>query len=87
MFQVGDIFKACVQVKSKLEYRSVGKISYRARRPYIIINNIGHNPFEVQNCIDGTDSIRKYKARHIYILAQLLPVYPLDTIGQQYINY
>ena len=47
--QVGDIVKAHVQVQLIQELGVVGKLSYRARGPFIIVTVLGHNSFELQN--------------------------------------
>ena len=59
--QVVDIVKVHLQVRYNLEYGSVGKLSYRAWGPYRIMNNLGHNYFEVKNLLDDTATIQKYK--------------------------
>ena len=60
--QVGDMVKSHAQLQYKLEYWLSGKLIYSVQGAYIIINNIGHNSFEVQNWLGNTTSIQKYKA-------------------------
>ena len=88
MLQVVVIFKVDVHAQSKIEHGSVGILSYSAWVPYIIIKNIGHNSYEVQNCLKDTAAIQKYKALNLYLLSSFIfPSAPLDTIGQWYIHY
>ena len=65
--QVWDIVKANVHLEYNLEYGSLGKISHHSWLTCIIINNLCHNYFAVQNCIDDTAAQQKYKSHHVYI--------------------
>ena len=79
--KAGESFKANVKVKYKIEDGSVGKLSYRSRGLYIIINNTGHNYFEVQKWIDDISTIHKYMVHQMYLFTPyLLHSESLDTI-------
>ena len=86
--KVGDVVKAHVQVQSNNEKGEVAKLSYRARGPFQITKDLGHNAFEVQRYNDPTSATRKYKATELYLLPpKLFPHEPLDTMDERYLNY
>ena len=76
MLKVVDIVKAQVKIQSNLEYGSVEKLSCRSQGPYKIINNIGHNSFELKNWVYYTAAICKYKTHQIYFLPR--PYFPVS---------
>ena len=87
-FQVGDVVKAHVQVQSKADTGEVAKLSYRARGPFQITQDLGHNSFEVKRYNEPNSATRKYKATELYLLPlKLFPHEPLDTIDERYLNY
>ena len=87
-FKVGDVVKAHVQVQSKSSIGQVGKLSYKARGPFQIIEDLGHGSYLVQRYNEPTASKRKYKATELYLLPPaLFPADPLDTTYQRYLNY
>ena len=45
--KVGDVVKAHVQVNSSADKGVVGKLSYKAKGPFIITADMGQNSFEV----------------------------------------
>ena len=61
-FQVGDVVKAHVQVQSKSSLGQVGKLSYKARGPFQITEDLGHGSYHVQRYNEPTSSKWKYKA-------------------------
>ena len=79
--------KAHVQVNSVASKGVVSKLSYRAKRPFVITADLGHNIFEVQLYDDATASKCKYKNTELYLLPPaLFPSQPLDTIDQCYLS-
>ena len=45
--KVCDVVKAHVQVQSIAKLGILGKLSYRAKSPFVIIADLGHTSFEV----------------------------------------
>ena len=87
-FKVGDVVKAHVQVQSNASTGTVRKLSYRARGPFQIIRDLGHNSFEVQRYGKPDSQIRKYKSTELYLLPPaIFPSEPLDTVDQRYLSY
>ena len=85
--KVGDAVKAHVQVQSQPESVTVGKLSYRARGPFIITQDLGDNSFEVRRYDEPSSAVRKYKNTEIYLLPPVFfPSEALDTIDQRYLN-
>ena len=79
--------KAYIQVQSSADKGVVSKLSYRAKGPFIITKDLGHDSFEVQRYDNPTSAKRKYTSLELYLLAPaLFPSQPLDTINQQYLN-
>jgi hypothetical protein len=86
--KVGDVVKAHVQVQSDVSKGEVKKLSYSARGPFTIIDNLGHGSFLVQPYNKPNAATRKYKATELYLLPPALyPSNPYDTIDQRYLNY
>ena len=65
--KVGDVVETHVQVQLNASQGIVGKLSYRARRPFIITQDLGGGLFEVQRYGDGTATTRKYKNTELYL--------------------
>ena len=85
--KIGDVVKAHVQVNSVASKGVVGKLSYRAKGPFVITKDLGHNSFEVQSYDDPSSSNRKYKNTKLYLLPPALFLsHPLDTIDQRYLD-
>ncbi len=86
--KVGDVVKAHVQVKSNASTGTVEKLSYRARGPFVIVQDLGWDTFLVQPYNKPDAATRRYKSSQLYLLPpQLFPSNPLDTLDQRYINY
>ena len=87
-FVKDDVVKTHIQVQSKSELGGVGKLSYRARGPFQIVEALGNDSYHVQSYNDKDSSIRKYKGTDLYILPQsIFPCDPLDTMDMRYLNY
>ena len=85
--KIGDVVKAHVQVKSDSNKGIVGKLSYKAKGPFIITADLGFDSYEVQRYDDKTSATRKYKSTELYLLPPaLFPSSPLDTIDQRYLD-
>ena len=77
-----------LQVQSKLDNGEVGKLSYRARVPFQIIENFWSDSYHVERYNDANSAARKYKGTDLYLLP--LAIFPsdlLDTIDVLYLNY
>ena len=80
-FAKGDVVKAHIQVQLKLALGEVGKLSYRARGPFQIVEVLGNDSYHVQRYNDTDSSIRKYKGTDQYMLPpSIFPCEPLDTM-------
>ena len=87
-FKVGDVVKAHVQVNSQAKDGKVKKLSYRARGPFQITKDLGHNSYEVQRYDQPQSATRQYKGSQLYFLPPaLFPAEPLDTVDQRFLNY
>ena len=85
--KVGDIVKAYVQVQSNAAMGVVGKLSYKAKGPFIISADLGKNSYEVKHYDNPSSTTRKYKGTELYLLPPaLFPSAPLETINQRYLN-
>ena len=85
--KVGDVVKAHVQVQSRADTGVVGKLSYRARGPFVITTDLGNGSSEVQRYGDSTSATRKYKNTELYLLPPaLFPSEPLDLLDQKYLD-
>ena len=85
--KVGGVVKAHVQVQSRADTGVVGKLSYRARGPFVIITDLCNGSFEVQRYGDSASTIRKYKNTELYLLPPaLFPLENLDLIDQIYLD-
>lgn len=86
--KVGDIVKAHVQVQSKTSTGVVDKLSYRARGPFRILEDLGFDSFSVQDYHNPKGATRKYKSTELYLLPPaLFPSEPLDTMDHRYLHY
>ena len=86
--KIGDVVKAHVQVQSRADACIVGKLSYRARGPFIINKVLGGSSFEVQRYDEPNSAPRKYKNTELYLLPlALFPSEVLDTIDERYLDY
>ena len=66
---------------------AVGKFIYRAKGPFVITKDVGHNSFEMQRCDEPSSTKRKYTNTEFYVLPPaLFPSASLDTINQRYID-
>ena len=80
--------KVYIQVQSKLDNGEVGKLSYRARRPFQIIENFGSDSYHVKRYNDANSVVRKYKRINLYLLPPaIFPSDPLNTMNVWYLNY
>ena len=87
-FKVGDVVKAHVQVQSNASTGVVAKLSYRAKGPFQIIEDLGHNSYYVQRYNEPNSAKRKYKGQDLYLLPpSIFPVEPLDTMDTRFLNY
>ena len=83
-----DVVKSHVQVQSKLVTGKVGNVSYAARGPFIIVDDLGNDAYHVQRYNNKDSAIRKYKGTDLYLLpAAIFPSDPLDTMDVRYLNY
>ena len=83
----GDVVKAHVQVQSRSDMGVVGKLSYHARGPFIIITDLGNGSFEVQRYGDSASATRIYKNTELYLLPPaLFPYETLDFLDQRYLE-
>lgn len=86
--KIGNIIKAHVQVQSNFEKGEVKKLSYSARGPFTIVEDLGHGSFLVQPYGKPDAAKRKYKSTELYLLPPaIFPSTPLDTVDQRYLNY
>ena len=80
--------KAHVQVQSKLDNGEVGKLSYRARGPFQIIEDLGSDSYHVKRHNNANSVVRKDKGTELYLLPPaIFPSDPLDTMDMRYLNY
>ena len=80
--------KAHIQVQSKLDNVEFGKLSYKARGPFQIIEVLGNDLYHVQHYTEIDSAVRKYKGTDIYLLPPaIFPSNPLDTVYMIYLNY
>ena len=87
-FNKGDVVKAHIQIQSKLDNGEVGKLSYRARGPFQIIEDLGSDSYHVKRYNDTSAAVRKYKGTDLYLLPPaIFPSDPLDTMDVRYLNY
>ena len=85
--KIGDVARARVQLQSRAESGIIGKLSYRARGPFIISNDLGNDPFKVQLYGAPESATRKYKNTELYLLLPtLFPSEVLNTIDQRYLD-
>lgn len=87
-FQVGDVVKAHIQVKSNASDGKVGKFSYQIKGPLQITKDLQNGSFEVQRYGNPNAAIWKYRGCDLYLLPpSLYPSNPLDTMDQRYIDF
>ena len=87
-FNKGDVVKAHVQVQSKLDNGEVGKLSYRARGPFQIIEDLGSDSYHVKRHNNANSVGRKDKGTDLYLLPPaIFSSDPLDTMDMRYLNY
>ena len=64
------------------------KLSYQAKGPFIIIEDLKHDSYSVRRYNHPESSVRKYKAQDLYLLPpHLFPSEELDTMDVRYLNY
>ena len=80
--------KVHVQVQSKLDNGEVGKLSYRARGPFQIIEDLGSDSYHVKRHNNANSVVRKDKGTDVYLFPPaIFPSDPLDTMDVRYLNY
>ena len=80
--------KAHIQVQSKLDNEKVGKLSYRARGLFQIIEDLGNDSYHVKRYNDANSAVRTYKGIDLYLLPPSIFLSdPLDTMDVRYLNY
>ena len=85
--KIGDVVKAHVQVKSNAGQSIVGKLSYRACGPFIILQDLGGGSFEVQRYGDPTATTKTYNNADLYLLIPVsFPFEVLDNIDHGYLD-
>ena len=72
--------KVHIQVQSKLDNGEVGKLSYRARGPFQLIEDLGNNSYHVKGYNDTNSIVRKYKETDFYLLPPA--IFPSDLSTQ-----
>ena len=87
-FNKGDVVIAHIQVQSKLDNGKVGKLSYRTREPFQIIEDLGGDSYDVTRYNDASAPVRKYKGTDLYLLPPaIFPCDSLDTMDVRFLNY
>ena len=87
-FNKRDVVKVHIQVQKKLYNGEVGKLSYRARGPFQIIEDLGSDSYNVKRYNNTNSAVRKYKGTYLYLLLPaIFPSDPLDTMNVRYFNY
>ena len=77
-----------IQVQSKLDNGEVGKLSYKARGPFQIIEDLGRDSYHVKRYNDAKSTVRKCKGIDLYLLPPtIFPSDLLDTMDVRYLNY
>ena len=65
----------------------VGKLSSRAKGPFVITKDLSYNIFKVQQYNEPSSTKQKYKTVNcMYCHLRYFPSDPLDTIAQRYLN-
>ena len=86
-FKVGDMVKAYSVVHSNTDTNTVRKLSYQAKGPFIIVEDLEHDSYAVRRYNHPESSVRKYKAQDLYLLPpNLFPSEELDTMDVNYFN-
>ena len=70
--------KSHIQVQSTLDNGEVGKLSYIARGPFHIIEDLGSDPYHVKRYNDANSVVRKYKGTYLYVLPPA--IFPSDSL-------
>ena len=87
-FEICYVVKSLVQVQSKLESGEVGKLSYKARGTFQIVEVLGNDSYHVQQYNNKDSTIRMYIGIDLYLLPPaIFTGDPLDTMDVQYSNY
>jgi len=74
-------------VQSKLGNGEVGKLPYKVRRPFQIVEDLGNNSYHVQRYNYADSVVRKHKGTDLYLLPPaILPSDPVDTMDVRYLN-
>ena len=80
--------KARVQVQLKLDNKEVGKLLYRARVLFQIVEDLRSDSYHVKRNNDANYTVRKCKGTDLYLLPPaIFPSDPLDTMNARYLNY
>ena len=87
-FNKGDVVKVHVHIQSKLDNGEVGKLSYRARGPFQIIEDLGSDSYHVKRYNDASTAVSKYKGTDLYLMPPaIFPSDLLDTMDVRYLDY
>ena len=80
--------KVHVQVQSKLDKGEVGKLSYKARGPFQVVEILGNVSHYVQRYNEIDSAVRKHKGVNLYLLPPaIFSSDPLDTMDVRYLNH
>ena len=75
-------------LQSKLDKGEVSKLSYRARGPFQIIEDLGSDSYNIKGYNDANSTVRKYKGTDLYLLPSAIFLSDhLDTMDVWYLNY
>ena len=75
-------------LQSKLDKGEVNKLSYRARGPFQIIEDLGSDSYHIIGYNDANSTVRKYKGIVLYLLPSAIFLSDhLDTMDVWYLNY
>ena len=86
-FQVGDIVTARVQTQSNSSKGTVGKLTYKARGPFRVVEVLGHGSYRVQPYKDSDAPLLQYKGSCLFPLPpSIRPCHPLDTLDYRFLN-
>ena len=87
-FKVGDVVKAHVAVTSNAAKNVVKKLSYQAKGPFIVVEDLGHDSYSVRRYNKPDSATRKYKSHDLFLLPPFLfPHEEVDTMDVRYLNY
>ena len=87
-FKIDDVFKARMQVNSLFDKGVVSRLSYKAKVPFTITANLGHNSYEVQRYNYKNSAKQKYKSTELNLPPPpiLFSSKSLDSIDQRYLD-